>query len=158
MAATLLATLRLTDSHGAKTQLAVALVSGGSVGIVWALVRVNEIGWSSAEVVVTLMVGIATMVGFVLWERRAPEQMLPLRLFRNPSFVAAILTGFLMVGALFSAAFLAAQYFPIRLCTCRLSIPGSGSFHGLRPRYWWRRWRARYRTGLGDVHSWSSDW
>jgi len=95
VAATLLGTLRLTESHGAKTQLdlpAVALVSGGSVGIVWALVRVNEIGWSSAEVVVTLIVGIAMMVGFVLSERRAPEPMLPLRLSRNPSFVAAILT------------------------------------------------------------------
>jgi MFS family permease len=37
--------------------------------------------------------------------------MLPLRLFRSPTFVAASVSGFLMTAALFSAAFLASQYF-----------------------------------------------
>jgi MFS family permease len=51
------------------------------------------------------------MAGFVLWEQRAAEPMLPLRLFRNPTFAAANATGFLMTGSLFSAAFLVSQYF-----------------------------------------------
>jgi MFS family permease len=51
------------------------------------------------------------MIGFVAWESRAVEPMLPLRLFRSRTFVAANLTAFLMIAALFSAAFLASQYF-----------------------------------------------
>ena len=41
--------------------------------------------------------------------------MLPLRLFGSRTFVAAIATGFLMSGALFSAAFLVSQYFQFAL-------------------------------------------
>ena len=51
------------------------------------------------------------MAGFVAWELRAPEPMLPVRLFRSPTFSAAIATGFLMIAALLGAAFLASQYF-----------------------------------------------
>jgi MFS family permease len=51
------------------------------------------------------------MGAFAAWEGRAPEPMLPPRLFRNRPFVAANTTGFLMIAALFGAAFLVAQYF-----------------------------------------------
>jgi MFS family permease len=50
------------------------------------------------------------LVGFVAWERRAPEPMLPLRLFGNRTFTAANATGFLMTGSIFSAAFLVSQF------------------------------------------------
>src|SRR5205807_4321538 len=88
-----------------------ALITAGAAGLVWGLVRANEIGWDSVETVTALSLGVLLVVGFVLWEGRAPQPMLPLRLFRNPSFAAANLTGFLMIGSLFSAAFLVAQYF-----------------------------------------------
>jgi len=55
------------------------------------------------------------LAGFVLRERRAAEPMLPLRLFRVRAFTAANLTGFFMSGAIFSAAFLTAQYFQLGL-------------------------------------------
>jgi EmrB/QacA subfamily drug resistance transporter len=112
--ATALSRVRLPESRGPATRLdlpAVGLVSGGSIGIVWGLVRGNEVGWASAEIVAALSLGILLMVGFVAWERRAPEPMLPVRLFRSPAFSAAIATGFLMIAALLGAAFLASQYF-----------------------------------------------
>ncbi len=87
------------------------LVSGGATGIVWGLVRANDLGWGSAEIIAALSVGILLIAGFVAWEGRALEPMLPLRLFRSPTFVAANATGFLMTGAPLSAAFLASQYF-----------------------------------------------
>jgi MFS family permease len=55
------------------------------------------------------------MISFVTWERRAPEPMLPLRLFRSSTFDAAVTTGFLMMGAQFSAAFLITQYLQLAL-------------------------------------------
>jgi EmrB/QacA subfamily drug resistance transporter len=114
IAAAVMSVLRLHESHGAKTRLdlpAVALVSGGAMGIVWALVRASDAGWGSVETIGTFTAGVLLMIGFVAWESRAVEPMLPLRLFRSRTFVAANLTAFLMIAALFSAAFLASQYF-----------------------------------------------
>jgi len=109
-----LSVVRIAESHGPATRLdlpAVGLVSGGAIGIVWGLVRANEVGWGSPEIVAALSLGLLLMVGFVVWEGRASEPMLPLRLFRLPAFAAANVTAFLMAGALFSAAFLVSQYF-----------------------------------------------
>jgi MFS family permease len=86
------------------------LVTGGVTGVIWALVRGNEVGWGSAEIMSALGLGILMLVGFVAWERRAPEPMLPLRLFGNRTFTAANATGFLMTGSIFAAAFLVSQF------------------------------------------------
>ena len=57
--------------------------------MVWGLVRGNEVGWDSPETIVALGLGLLLLVGFVVWERRAAEPMLPMRLFSNPGFAAA---------------------------------------------------------------------
>src|SRR6266542_3752381 len=56
-AATVLSVLRLAESYGPATRLdlpAVGLVSGGAAGILWALVRANQVGWGSPEIIATL--------------------------------------------------------------------------------------------------------
>ena len=114
LAAALLSVVFLAESHGPATRLdlpAVGLVSGGVTGIIWALVRANEVGWTSPEILTTLTLGAGLLAGFVAWERHAPEPMLPLRLFRSRSFSAANTTAFLMIAALTAAAFLVSQYF-----------------------------------------------
>jgi MFS family permease len=114
LVATALSVVRLAERHGPATRLdlpAVALVSGGAIGLIWGLVRANDVGWGSPEIVAALSLGILLLGGFVAWEQRAPEPMLPLRLFDSRTFVAAIATSFLMIAALSSAAFLASQYF-----------------------------------------------
>ena len=118
--------VRLVESRGPASRLdvpGVALVSGGSVGIVWSLIRANDAGWVSPEVVAALGLGLLLMAGFLLWERRAPAPMLPLRLFKIQTFTAASATAFLMVAALFSAVFLVSQYFQFAL---RYSPWGTG--------------------------------
>lgn len=114
LVATALSLVRLAESRGPAARLdlpAVVLVSGGAFGIVWGLVRANDAGWGSPEIVAALSLGILLMAGFVAWERQAREPMLPLRLFRNVRFAAANATGFLMIAALLAAAFFASQYF-----------------------------------------------
>jgi MFS family permease len=54
--------------------------------------------WGSAEVIGTAAAGLALLVAFVWWERRAAEPLLPLDLFRN-SVVAISASAGLVVGA-----------------------------------------------------------
>jgi EmrB/QacA subfamily drug resistance transporter len=118
LVAAVLSLIFLSETYGPATRLdlpAVGLVSIGALGLVWGLVRAGDIGWGDAQTLVSLAIGLLLLAGFVAWERRAPEPMLPLRLFRSGTFAAANATGFLMVAALFGAAFLTAQYFQLGL-------------------------------------------
>jgi EmrB/QacA subfamily drug resistance transporter len=104
----------LPESHGAPARLdlvGVGLVSGGVVSLVWGLVRTSDLGWSSPEILATLVGGGVLFLGFVAWERRAAEPMVPMRLFHNQAFAVGNVTTFLMSGATFAAAFLVTQEF-----------------------------------------------
>jgi MFS family permease len=79
------------------------------------MMRGSQAGWGSAEVLASSIGGCALLAAFVLWERRAPEPMLPPRLFASRTFAAANVTAFLMIGAISAAAFLVAQYFQLVL-------------------------------------------
>jgi EmrB/QacA subfamily drug resistance transporter len=109
---------RLPESRGpvARLDLAgAALATTGAVALAWGLVRTTDAGWGSPQVIGALIVAAVLIAGFVAWERRASEPMLPLRLLRNPAFAAANATGFLMFASITSAAFLMAQYFQLGL-------------------------------------------
>src|SRR6516165_6884288 len=96
----------LPESYGAPERLdlaGVALVTGGVVALVWALVR--------AEIVTTLAAGTLLLLLFVAWELRAPQPMIPLRLFRNQTFAAGNATTFLMSGAIFAGAYFVTHEF-----------------------------------------------
>jgi EmrB/QacA subfamily drug resistance transporter len=110
----LLIPLRIKESHGPGNRLdipGVLLVTGGAAALLWALVRTADVGWGSPDVVGGLIAGVALIAGFLCWEQRAPQPLLPLRLFRIVTFSAANLSGFLMTAALLSAGVFASQYF-----------------------------------------------
>jgi EmrB/QacA subfamily drug resistance transporter len=118
VAATLLSLTKLSESRGPTMKLdlwGMALVSAGAVSLVWGLVRADTAGWSSGEVVSTLVVGVTLLFLFIAWEARAAQPMLPLPLFRVPAFAAGNVVGFLMMGALMAAAFFISQYFQVVL-------------------------------------------
>jgi EmrB/QacA subfamily drug resistance transporter len=103
---------RMKESFGPDTSLDIrglALVTGGALGIVWGLVRGNAAGWTSLEVVGSLAVGALLVVGFVAWELRAREPMLPMRFFRSRTFSAGNLAIFFTFASLFGAVFFFAQ-------------------------------------------------
>src|SRR6476469_9813079 len=81
-----LALLRLDETKGpfGKVDLpGLVLVSTGLFGIVWGLVRGNSLGWSSPEIVGSLIVGAIVVAAFVAWELRTEHPMLPMRFFRD---------------------------------------------------------------------------
>jgi MFS family permease len=73
-------------------------------------VRANSVGWTSPEVVATLVGGAALVAAFLAWERRARSAMLPLTLFRSRGFSTANAVSFFMYAGLFGAVFLMAQF------------------------------------------------
>jgi EmrB/QacA subfamily drug resistance transporter len=104
---------RMDESFGPRAALdapGLGLVTGAALGIVWGLVRGNTSGWGSLEVVGTLGAGVVFAVLFVVWELRAGEPMLPMRLFRSRAFASGNAATLLMFGALFSAVFFMAQF------------------------------------------------
>jgi len=103
---------KLDESHGPDTGLDIrglALITLGALGFVWGLVRGNEAGWGSVEVIGALVAGAILVAAFVAWEQRAREPMLPMRFFRNRAFSAGNAAIYLTFASLFSAVFFFAQ-------------------------------------------------
>jgi EmrB/QacA subfamily drug resistance transporter len=109
-----LALTRLQESKGPLGRIdlpGLALASAGLFGIVWGLVRGNSVGWSSPEIIGSLLAGAAVVGAFVAWELRAEHPMLPMRFFRNRTFALANVASMLMSFGMFGAVFLLAQFF-----------------------------------------------
>jgi EmrB/QacA subfamily drug resistance transporter len=103
---------KIDESFGSDTSLDIrglALTTAGALAIVWGLVRGNQAGWDSVEVIASLIAGALLVAGFIAWERRAREPMLPMRFFRNRAFTAGNAAIFLTFAALFGAVFFYAQ-------------------------------------------------
>jgi EmrB/QacA subfamily drug resistance transporter len=108
-----LARWRIVESRGPAARLdlpGVVLASTGLFGIVLGLVRGNTLGWSSSYVLTALSLGSALVAAFVLWEQRAAQPMLPMRLFRSRGFSATNLASTLMFFGMFGSIFLLAQF------------------------------------------------
>ncbi len=104
---------RIPESHGPDRAIdlpGVALVSAGVLGLVWGLMRGNDAGWGSAEVVGSFAAAVAALTAFVAVERRVRAPMLPLRFFRSRAFSAGNGAIFCAVGGLFCAAFFMSQF------------------------------------------------
>jgi EmrB/QacA subfamily drug resistance transporter len=105
---------RLEESHGPDRRLdgpGVALASTGLFGLVFGIVRSQALGWTSTTVLVAGGLGVALLVAFGLWERRAPAPMLPLSFFGSRAFSATNAVSFSMYFGVFGAIFLLAQFF-----------------------------------------------
>jgi EmrB/QacA subfamily drug resistance transporter len=109
-----LALRRLDETHGSDDSLdlrGLGLASVGLLGIVWGLVRGNEVGWASLEIVSAFALGALFVAAFVAWERRAPAPMLPLDFFRDRTFALANVASLLMFFGMFGSIFFLAQFF-----------------------------------------------
>ena len=62
------------------------LATAGLGGIVYGLIESSNVGFGSAVVILSLLLGALALVAFVVRERRAQEPMLPLTLFRSRNF------------------------------------------------------------------------
>ena len=91
---------RHIDTVGAT--LAVLFLAGLTYGLIEGPTR----GWGSPLVVVAFVVAACSAVAFLVVERRSPDPMLPLDLFRSRQFSGANAVTFVVYGALGGALFL----------------------------------------------------
>jgi MFS family permease len=104
---------RIPAGAGLRTTLdpvGLLLATGGALGLVWALIRANGIGWASPEILATLAAGLLLGMAFVAWELRVAKPMVPMRLFRSRAFAAGNAAGFCMFAVLFGLVFFMAQF------------------------------------------------
>lgn len=63
----------------------------------------TEYAWTSARIVQLAVIGVVALTGFVFWQTRAAEPVMPLHIFRNRNFslmtLVGFITGFVMFGA-----------------------------------------------------------
>ena len=103
----------LAESRGPYGKLDLrGLVSAslGLFGIVFGLVRAQSLGWTSSTVLVSLSAGAALLCGFVVWERRAREPMLPMSFFAKRSFAVTNVASLTMYFGMFGSIFFLSQY------------------------------------------------
>ena len=79
-----------------------ALLSAGlSAGLLATVWGGAQYPWGSPEIVGLFVASAVLLVSFVLWERRVPEPIMPLDLFRNRTFAASQVALFFIGAAMF---------------------------------------------------------
>jgi EmrB/QacA subfamily drug resistance transporter len=101
---------RLDATHDTPTHGKVDLVGGvlatlGLGGPVYALIEGPARGWGDPLIVATLIGGVAMLVAFVLFERRASHPMLPLELFSQRNFAVGNAATLAIYGGLSAVPF-----------------------------------------------------
>jgi EmrB/QacA subfamily drug resistance transporter len=89
------------------------LVTAAAMGVVWGLMRANGAGWLSLEVVSALVMGIVLATAFVVWELRAREPMVPMRLFRSRAFSSGLVASFMFYASMYGTLFLLPQFLQV---------------------------------------------
>jgi EmrB/QacA subfamily drug resistance transporter len=100
---------RRLDIGGAVT------VTGALMLAVYAIVKGNEVGWTSGQTLGILGAALILFAVFVVIEARHPAPLMPLSLFRHRNLSVANVVGVLMAAAMFAMFFFAALYLQLVL-------------------------------------------
>ena len=92
---------------------ALLLVSGVSLLLLALVWGGTEYSWDSTAVVGSAAAGLVLTTGFVMWEARVVDPLLPLRLFRNSTFLICSILGFLIGFALFGGVVFLPLFFQV---------------------------------------------
>jgi EmrB/QacA subfamily drug resistance transporter len=78
------------------------LVTGGLVALVYAITQAHDYGWGSGETIGIFAASAALLIGFLVWEARAAEPLMPLSIFRVRTVAGANVAGLVLGTAVFS--------------------------------------------------------
>jgi EmrB/QacA subfamily drug resistance transporter len=86
------------------------LCAVGLAGPVYALIQQPALGWSDPQVWAPLLGGLGAFGAFVAYERRAPDPMLPLDIFRSRNFAVGNAVTLIVYAGLGAATFFIALF------------------------------------------------
>jgi EmrB/QacA subfamily drug resistance transporter len=100
-----------SQQPGARVDfLGAALCAVGFGGVVFALIEQSRRGWTDPLVAGAAIGGLIALAAFIWWERRAPNPMLPLELFRSRNFAVGNLATLTMYAGLGGVLFFVALF------------------------------------------------
>ncbi|MDE3132704.1 MAG: MFS transporter [Acidobacteriota bacterium] len=103
----------LKESYGSERKLdllGLGLSSTGLFGVIFGLIRAQTLGWTAAEVLVSLTAGVVLLVAFILQELRTSDPMLPMSFFRRRAFAVTNVVSLSMYFGMFGSVFFMSQY------------------------------------------------
>lgn len=109
----LMTKLAVAETIYERTKLDIAGAVLGAVGlggVVFALIEQPNFGWSSEVIFVPLLIGIASLIGFIWHEQRTPAPMLPFSLFNVRNFTVGNIATLSIYGGLSVATFILAIF------------------------------------------------
>lgn len=83
----------------------------GFGALLFAIIEAPERGWTDGLVVVSGVLGLGLLAGFVTWERTSRAPMLDMSLFRVRRFATGVITITMAFFSMFGMFFIATQYF-----------------------------------------------
>src|ERR671927_691775 len=136
VAAFLLAPVLLEESRDAVARSfdlpGAALVTGGRRVLVDAIPQANQHGWGSAETIALFAAAVALLAGFVAWESRVRDPLMPLSIFRLRTVAGANVAGLILGTVIFSMFLMLTLYMqqvlgysPLRTGVAYLAVAGT---------------------------------
>jgi EmrB/QacA subfamily drug resistance transporter len=121
------------DAHARSYDMpGAALVTSGLVVLVYAITQATNYGWGSPETFAFFAAAIALLVGFVVWEARSRDPLMPLSIFRLRTLVGANIAGLILGTVLFSMFLMLTLYMqqvlgysPLRTGVAYLAVAGT---------------------------------
>jgi EmrB/QacA subfamily drug resistance transporter len=108
------------------------LVTGGLVALVYGITQANEYGWTSVETLGVFGLAAVLLAGFLGWEARAREPLMPFRIFRLRTVTGANIAGLIMGTAMFGMFLMLTLYMqqvlsysPMRTGVAYLAVAGT---------------------------------
>ena len=91
--------------------LGTALITAGLFCLTFGLIKTNEHSWTSPFIAAFLVAAVGLIGGWIAWERRVEQPMVPLAFFRIRQFTVANIVGVLVGVALFGSLYFVTLYF-----------------------------------------------
>ena len=108
------------------------LVTSGLVVLVYAITQANDYGWGSVETIGLFAASVALLAGFLGWEARSKDPLMPFSIFRLRTLVganvAALILGTAMFGMFLMLTLYMQQvlgYSPMRTGVAYLAVAGT---------------------------------
>src|SRR2546423_9677345 len=101
---------RLVSARRRFDPLGAVTVTGGLLLLVYAISKAPEVGWGAVRTLTLLAASAVALLAFLVIETRVEAPLMPLRIFRLRTVVAANAVGLLLGGSFFGFIFIGTLY------------------------------------------------